>query len=70
MSMTTETEQFIGYGATKRINGETIFTHAKNMECERNEARKEAERWRDAFKTGMSMQLKSPSKIFPWEESP
>tara|TARA_R110002074_G_scaffold73536_1_gene168851 strand:+ start:72 stop:356 length:285 start_codon:yes stop_codon:yes gene_type:complete len=35
---------------------------------ERDEARKEAEGWRDCFQTGMSMQVRSPSKVFPWEE--
>lgn len=42
---------------------------AIRMEMQRDEARREAERWRDCFKTGMSMQPKSPSQIFPWENA-
>ena len=41
----------------------------EKLERERDEARREAERWRDCFNTGMSMQIKSPSKTFPWEKS-
>jgi hypothetical protein len=48
------------------ICGEALL-HARKMERERNEARREAERWRDCFKTGMSMQPKAPSNVFPWE---
>jgi hypothetical protein len=42
---------------------------AIRMEMQRDEARREAERWRDCFKTGMSLQPKSPSQIFPWENA-
>jgi hypothetical protein len=42
---------------------------AIRMEMQRDEARREAERWRDCFKTGMSMQPKAPSNVFPWENS-
>jgi len=45
-----------------------MMHHARELERGLNEARKEAERWRDCFQTGMSMQVKSPSKVFPWEE--
>jgi hypothetical protein len=37
--------------------------------AERDDARREAERWRDCFKTGMSLQPKAPSQIFPWENN-
>jgi len=37
--------------------------------AERDEARREAERWRDCFQTGMSLQPKAPSQIFPWENN-
>ena len=46
-----------------------MVMHAKKLERERNEAIREAERWRDYFKTGMSMQIKAPSQIFPWENA-
>lgn len=36
---------------------------------QRGEARREAERWRDCFKSGMSMQPKAPSQVFPWENA-
>jgi len=45
----------------------TMTIHALRMERQRDEARREAERWRDCLKYGMSMQPKAPSNVFPWE---
>jgi len=42
---------------------------ARELKIQRDEARREAERWRDCFQTGMSLQPKSPSQIFPWENN-
>lgn len=47
-----------------------MLSHARRLERERDEARREAELWRDSFKTGMSVQVKPPSRVFPWEREP
>jgi hypothetical protein len=57
--------------ARKSLNDacDSLQVEVRELKEQRDEARREAERWRDCFKTGMSLQPKAPSQIFPWENN-
>ena len=46
---------------------DSLQVEVRELKEQRDEARREAEGWRDCFKTGMSLQPKAPSQVFPWE---
>ena len=70
MSDTPETDRFY----VSFADGEAIPSQAewldlcRKLERKMNEARRQAEIWRDNFKPGMRFPIEEPMILFPWEK--